>query len=145
MKIIQFVGFKKSGKTTLLEKVLESLSQKGYKVGTIKHHGHADAFEKPAATDGERFYNKGAKGSTIFSPLEGIAYLSTDFTVYDIIKLYESKGFDYTLIEGFKELPFPKIVLARHEQDFPQVSEGLAYLRGDNRRVETILDLLEGK
>lgn len=38
--IIQVVGFKDVGKTTLMEKLVAYVKRLGYAVVTIKHHGH---------------------------------------------------------------------------------------------------------
>ena len=46
-KILLIVGYKKVGKTTLIENLIPELSRRGYRVGTVKHH-HSDI---PAAVD----------------------------------------------------------------------------------------------
>ncbi|NJI71352.1 molybdopterin-guanine dinucleotide biosynthesis protein B, partial [Clostridioides difficile] len=38
--ILQLVGFKDSGKTTLLQQSITFLKSQGYHIVTIKHHGH---------------------------------------------------------------------------------------------------------
>lgn len=38
--VICVVGRSKSGKTTLLEKLIHEFKRRGYRVGTIKHHSH---------------------------------------------------------------------------------------------------------
>lgn len=38
--ILQIVGFKDSGKTTLLQQSITFLKSQGYHIVTIKHHGH---------------------------------------------------------------------------------------------------------
>jgi len=38
--VICIVGRSKSGRTTLIEKLVRELKQRGYRVGTIKHHSH---------------------------------------------------------------------------------------------------------
>ena len=38
--IIQIVGYKNSGKTTLMAHAVSFLKEKGFTVATIKHHGH---------------------------------------------------------------------------------------------------------
>lgn len=38
--IVSVVGRSKSGKTTLLEKLVGELKQRGYRVATVKHHSH---------------------------------------------------------------------------------------------------------
>ncbi|MEJ2754047.1 MAG: molybdopterin-guanine dinucleotide biosynthesis protein MobB, partial [Chloroflexota bacterium] len=36
--IVSIIGKSKSGKTTLLEKLIAELKRRGYRVATIKHH-----------------------------------------------------------------------------------------------------------
>ena len=38
--IISIVSKKRSGKTTLIEKLIPELRAKGYRVGTVKHDSH---------------------------------------------------------------------------------------------------------
>ena len=38
--VVSIVGRSKSGRTTLLEKMVRELKQRGYRVGTVKHHSH---------------------------------------------------------------------------------------------------------
>ncbi len=38
--VVCIVGRSKSGRTTLLEKLVREMKQRGYRVGTVKHHSH---------------------------------------------------------------------------------------------------------
>jgi molybdopterin-guanine dinucleotide biosynthesis protein MobB len=38
--VICVVGRSKSGRTTLMEKLIRELKRRGYRVGTVKHHAH---------------------------------------------------------------------------------------------------------
>ena len=40
MVIIQVVGYKNSGKTTLVSELVRTLTSEGYRVGTLKHDAH---------------------------------------------------------------------------------------------------------
>ncbi len=40
-KIIGVAGFKNAGKTTLVERLVRELSQRGYRVSTVKHAHHS--------------------------------------------------------------------------------------------------------
>jgi len=51
--LIGIVGWKNSGKTTLVERVVPILVQQGFKVATVKHTHH-DLRPPDSATDGER-------------------------------------------------------------------------------------------
>ena len=45
-QIICIVGRSQSGKTTLIEKLIPELKQRGYRIGTIKHSHHIFDFDK---------------------------------------------------------------------------------------------------
>ncbi|MCK4847203.1 MAG: molybdopterin-guanine dinucleotide biosynthesis protein B, partial [Deltaproteobacteria bacterium] len=45
--IISIVGLSGSGKTTVLEKLITELSERGLKVGTIKHSCHPHPVDAP--------------------------------------------------------------------------------------------------
>lgn len=119
MKIIQVVGYKNSGKTTVSAKLTELLTNKGYRVGTIKNHGHGGKLKKVPGTDTERHLDAGATISTV---LGGDEWL-TSFkqverkTTTDLIRQYKLYGVDIIIIEGLKHDDYPKIVLLRNNED----------------------------
>jgi len=45
--IVSIVGRAKSGKTTLIEKLIEELKSRGYRVATIKHASQGMTFDEP--------------------------------------------------------------------------------------------------
>ena len=44
--IITVVGFSDAGKTTIIEKLVPELKQRGYRVGTVKHAAHGFAVDR---------------------------------------------------------------------------------------------------
>ena len=40
-RVIGVAGFKNSGKTTLVEKLVRALTAKGYRIATVKHAHHS--------------------------------------------------------------------------------------------------------
>ncbi len=116
--ILQIVGYQNSGKTTLVEKVVHALAQRGIKVATIKHHGHG-GFPEVVQKDSERHRKAGA----VVSSVEGAGLLSLsslreEWSLQDIIRLYEFFEVDTILIEGYKKENYPKVVLLRSAEDF---------------------------
>ena len=114
-------GVKNSGKTTLTEGIIRTLTARGLKTAVIKHDGHE--FECDiAGTDSSRFVEAGAFGAAVFSrgqifvrktgqypdtrDMEGtsrmLKQLITAFPEADVI-----------LAEGLKGLPVPKIEVVR--------------------------------
>ncbi|MDG2794460.1 molybdopterin-guanine dinucleotide biosynthesis protein MobB, partial [Vibrio parahaemolyticus] len=84
---------------------------------TIKHHGHG-GFPEVAQKDSERHRKAGA----VVSSVEGAGLLSLsslreEWSLQEIIRLYEFFEVDTILIEGYKKESYPKVVLLRSEED----------------------------
>lgn len=108
MKIINIVGHSNSGKTTLISKLVPMLAEVG-KVATIKHMGH-HKWELPKGKDTTIHYEAGAKCSAGIDCEKTILTLEgTD--VYTILDIYNYLGYDYAVIEGFKEEGFSCVTL----------------------------------
>ncbi|EMY8535249.1 molybdopterin-guanine dinucleotide biosynthesis protein B [Bacillus paranthracis] len=115
--LLQIVGYQNSGKTTLVEKIVHALAERKIKVATIKHHGHG-GFPEVAQKDSERHRKAGA----VVSSVEGAGLLSLsslreEWSLQEIIRLYEFFEVDIILIEGYKKESYPKVVLLRSEED----------------------------
>lgn len=115
--LLQIVGYQNSGKTTLVEKIVHALAERKMKVATIKHHGHG-GFPEVAQKDSERHRKAGA----VVSSVEGAGLLSLsslreEWSLQEIIRLYEFFEVDIILIEGYKKESYPKVVLLRSEED----------------------------
>jgi molybdopterin-guanine dinucleotide biosynthesis protein B len=104
--VLAVSGFKNSGKTTLIERVLPLLADRGLRVAVVKHDGHRFEADVPGA-DTRRFLQAGANGAAIF-----------DYEKYMLIKketvsekhlLLAFSDADLILMEGFKSSPWPKI------------------------------------
>ena len=65
--IIQIVGYKNSGKTTLMAHAVSFLKEKGFTVATIKHHGHLgnDITLQNDDVDHMKHFNAGADQSIV--------------------------------------------------------------------------------
>ncbi|MDA1907923.1 molybdopterin-guanine dinucleotide biosynthesis protein B [Bacillus cereus] len=115
--ILQIVGYQNSGKTTLVEKIVHTLAERKMKVATIKHHGHG-GFPEVAQKDSERHRKAGA----VVSSVEGAGFLSLsslreNWSLQEIIRLYEFFEVDTIVIEGYKKESYPKVVLLRSAED----------------------------
>jgi molybdopterin-guanine dinucleotide biosynthesis protein MobB len=124
-KVVGFVAsVSGTGKTTLIEEVVRLLKKKGYRIGTVKHSGHGADMDKEGS-DSWRFTQAGAEITVLaakgqLSVLKAIEEPSIDHAL-----LEASSGMDIVLVEGFKEMPVPKIEVYRGG-----FSEGL-YSLGD--------------
>ncbi|MDQ0162991.1 molybdopterin-guanine dinucleotide biosynthesis protein B [Bacillus alveayuensis] len=118
MIILQVVGYQNSGKTTLIEKLVREFTNRGVKVGTLKHHGHGGKPELPKK-DSTRHWEAGALVSAVEG--DGTLFLTAathnSCNLSKLIELYRHFEIDLLLIEGFKNSPYPKIVCIRDECD----------------------------
>lgn len=112
-KVIGFVGYSGSGKTTIISKVLPILKRRGYRVSVIKHdaHGH---YKVEKGADTSLFIDQGADSVIAISPESVHIYeKKKDMQLEDAI--HASGEMDYILIEGFKMEKHPKIAVFRNE------------------------------
>ncbi len=65
--IVSIVGRAKSGKTTLMEKLIGELKSRGYRVATIKHTPQGMSLDKPDK-DSWRHLNAGSEATIVSSP-----------------------------------------------------------------------------
>lgn len=117
-KVLQIVGYQNSGKTTLMEQLIAQATTEGFRVGTIKHHGHGGIPEVDSSKDSARHELAGASVTAVEG--QGMLRMSIhqdQWQLTDILALYESIEMDLILIEGYKNEPYPKVVLLRRAED----------------------------
>ena len=113
MKCIHVVGRRNHGKTTLLVELLEELSRRGVRAGTIKHTSHVHELDTPGK-DSFRHRQAGAAPVAIVSKdLIGV-YLPRDPRA-DFYACLSGifTGCDLVLIEGHLDGPGAKIEVWR--------------------------------
>ena len=114
-KIISFVAKSGTGKTTLIEKIIKILVEKGYKVSSLKHTDHDFEVDFPGK-DSWRHKNAGTFSTMLLSEKK-MAFFSdieTPCGIKDIASKFFG-GSDIVIIEGFKDLNVPKIELFRRQ------------------------------
>ena len=106
-------GWKDSGKTGLIIKLINEFIKAGYTVAVIKHDGHAYSMDHKG-TDTYRYAEAGARMSAIFSD-EGYAvnYAGAK-TLVDMLALAQGEG-DIIIVEGEKSCSLPKVEVRRRE------------------------------
>lgn len=110
---VAFVGYQNSGKTTLVEKVISRLTQRGVRVGSVKHHGHKGFEIDQPGKDSWRHAQAGSRHVGLISPDAYAEYARTseEVTVTDILTRYTDV--DAVIVEGYKAAGLPSIVVAR--------------------------------
>ncbi len=131
--VISIVGSSGVGKTTLMEKLIPELVQRGFRVGTVKHDVHGFEMDKPGK-DSWRHKQAGAVVSIISSPYQigmvrDVAHdhdpeeLSPYLTDLDIILTegYKKKG--KAKLEVFRPEVNPEPLCREDEKLFALVSD----------------------
>lgn len=120
VKVLQIVGYKNSGKTTLILQLLKLAKSRGKTISTIKHHGHDGALDMPnAKTDSMQHFEEGADCSIAYG--NGVIQMhqrSENATLEALIALAGHENPDFILVEGFKEAHYEKIVLLHSAADW---------------------------
>ncbi len=113
--IISIVGNSKSGKTTLIEKLIRELKSRGYRVATIKHALKHVTFDKPGK-DSWRHIQAGSDATVISSQdrMALIKPVTPNLTLDEIAQIF-GEDYDIILAEGFKQGNAPKIEVHRRE------------------------------
>lgn len=95
--VIAFVGRSKSGKTTLLERLIPELRHRGYRVAVVKHTAHPIVLDAPGK-DSYRLAQVGAAPVILATP--EVTLEEAVAGVHDV---------DLVLVEGYKRADVPKI------------------------------------
>tara|TARA_B100001971_G_C18261184_1_gene587018 strand:+ start:2341 stop:2865 length:525 start_codon:yes stop_codon:yes gene_type:complete len=111
--ILCFVGRSNSGKTTLIERLIHSLTQSRYRIAAIKHAGHGFDLDTEGK-DSWRHKRAGARtvivksktSLALFSDIEDSVSLTTLRDQYIC-------NTDLIIAEGWKSENYPKIVVVR--------------------------------
>lgn len=134
--VLQIVGYQNSGKTRFVGVLIEHLTERGWRVGVIKHHGHGGEPDTPVK-DSSRHRQSGARLSAVIG--ESLCLLETSRTdAFDWLLACYAHEVDIVVVEGYKQKAFPKIVLKREGREVPEgltniLAVGDAFL--DERRL----------
>lgn len=115
-RVVAFVAKSNTGKTTLLERVIQELRKRGYRIGAIKHDAHSFDIDHPGK-DSHRLAAAGADTMLITSP-EKLALIRKQSQTPPLEELVETyfSDVDIVLTEGFKRSSLPKIEVHRKER-----------------------------
>ena len=123
--ILQIVGYKKSGKTTLMRHIVSFLKSHGYTVATIKHHGHGkeDIQLQDSDVDHMKHFEAGADQSIV----QGFQYQQTvtrvdNQNLTQIIEKSVTIDTNIVLVEGFKNADFEKVVVYRNAVSYTHLT-----------------------
>ena len=139
MKTIAVIGWKNSGKTTLVSRLVAHLKKKKFKVGVVKHAHHTFDIDHPN-TDSYKIREAGSYKTTIVSE-KRLAHIeekiSPEIDIEELIKL--NKGCDILIFEGFKKIK----KLSKIEVNLKKNNKELLYKSFDNVKLLVSDDMSE--
>jgi molybdopterin-guanine dinucleotide biosynthesis protein MobB len=126
-KVVSFVAWSGTGKTTLLEKVVRELKQRGHRVGAVKYDAHRFDIDQPGK-DSYRMTAAGADTMVLVSG-EKLALVKKQVNTPSIEEILDTyfADVDLVLVEGFKKSSLPKIEVHRKEQGASLICRGDSY------------------
>lgn len=101
-------GYKNTGKTTMITRLIPVLNARGYKVAVIKHDGHDFEGDVPG-TDSYRHQKAGAYGTAVFSANRVLINKQCQGVDENMIAAAFPEA-DIILIEGLKDGRYPKYI-----------------------------------
>jgi molybdopterin-guanine dinucleotide biosynthesis protein B len=109
-RIFGVIGWKNSGKTTLMARLVEEFTTRGFSVSAIKHAHHSFDIDHPGR-DSHRFREAGARQVALVSPKRwALMHELRGEEKPDFTEILAHIGpCDLVLVEGYKGGPFPKI------------------------------------
>ncbi|WP_369425480.1 molybdopterin-guanine dinucleotide biosynthesis protein B [Methanothrix sp.] len=114
MKIIPIAGYSGTGKTTFISSLISRLGEMG-RVGVVKHLGH-HRYSLEEGKDTTVYFAKGADISVGVDD-EKTVTVSRENRLSDVLDMLANQGMDFAVLEGFKSLGYPKIVLGEFEDE----------------------------
>ncbi|EGQ8733525.1 molybdopterin-guanine dinucleotide biosynthesis protein MobB [Vibrio parahaemolyticus 49] len=139
-----FAAYSGTGKTTLLEALLPKLTDAGLRIGMLKHAHHNFDVDKPGK-DSYRLRKAGASQMLIasrnrFALMTETPEAEAEFE-YLLTRFDEGK-LDVVLVEGCKNIAFPKIELHREEVGKPWLyphDENIIAIASDSAELDSEL------
>lgn len=120
MRVYGVTGWKNSGKTTLMERLVKEITGRGLSVSTVKHAHHATEIDHEGR-DSFRHRTAGAREVLVASPVRwALMHELRDAPEPPLTELLAKLSpVDLVLIEGYKRESHPKIEAHRAETGRP--------------------------
>jgi len=112
--LIHIIGLKNTGKSSLMECLIQELNKLGFKTGALKHDASGHFHWDKAGSDTHRMTAAGSPVTAILSDREFAVHApgGLDISLLAIVDAF-FRGFDMLLVEGFKKLAGRKVEVLR--------------------------------
>ena len=121
-RVVTICGFKDSGKTSILEGLVEELVGRGYEVGTAKHIPHGNYSLNQEGTDTQRHISAGSDKTVALGPEEVVTWEKKEANLEDLLR--SMYGLDYVVMEGFKNAEnVAKIAVTKDETEAEELDD----------------------
>ena len=142
MKIFGFAGWSGGGKTTLIEKLIPRFAMRGLSVSLIKHAHHEFDIDRPGK-DSYRHRKAGCTEVMVASDLRWALMHEMRGNVEESLDalLMRMAPVDLLLVEGWKQLPMPKLEVYREANGKPPLypdSEEIIAIVSDTQMHTTL-------
>lgn len=131
---VAVVGWKHTGKTTLVARLTAALQAEGYRVGTCKHDGAHELQSGDEGTDTWKHRQAGAQVTLAVSREMAVLHevYAEEPPLADWVgRLQDPRfGLDVILVEGWKHSPLPKFVLIGTDAPSESIGEQLSNVLG---------------
>ena len=129
MNIFGITGWKNSGKTSLVVRLVKVLGERGYTVSTLKFTHHHFDIDRPGK-DSYMHREAGASEVLVASDTRwALIHERSEGEETSMEKLVaQMNPVDYLLVEGFKRFPHPKIQVVRSEHNRDPLPETVTNL-----------------
>jgi molybdopterin-guanine dinucleotide biosynthesis protein B len=133
LPVVAIVGRSGSGKTTLLEGLIPALRRRGRRVAAVKHSHHAFDID-PSGKDSRRLAEAGADVVAFCSANQVVVmrHAPGPISLDDVIARHLG-DVDLVLVEGYRELPIPKIEVLSDGDALVSPAETLLGVVGPDR------------
>jgi molybdopterin-guanine dinucleotide biosynthesis protein B len=113
--VVSIVGYSKSGKTTLIQKLIEELRRRGRRVAAVKHTRGSFDMDRPGK-DTWRYAEAGAESIGILAPQRCamLKQLPREYAYDEVLRVVGANA-DLVLLEGLHGGPAPKVEVHRAE------------------------------
>jgi molybdopterin-guanine dinucleotide biosynthesis protein B len=149
-KTVSIIGFKNSGKTSVVEALVNELTSRGHRVGTIKHTADDIIIDTPGK-DTRRHRDAGSIATGILQENATALFIDERLTLQQAAA--KLGVIEYLILEGFKtHNTHARIIVPRENNELNELSNGLEIAvvripesRYDQENIGPLFDLTEAE